>query len=249
LFHPTRLRVRLSPIASSLQSVLRSPVCLYPLAFIYHRRDVPSRSYLLWFKALTISTHSDSQTLTKHVPFASVFPLLKWKQVMRLGAFKAHSTLQKKNRAYSSKFSPPDCYQLSSARTYSLLRNDPPSRSPSVQLSPSGYTFPTLSAFASRKLRDFPRSSAHSIPSILTLNTSMSLAGHIPFVLSCKICISQRFPRFHGGSPYIAATSGSLHSGLDFACRPFRFPLARDTLSVLLQRRGGPLLRLRYFKG
>jgi hypothetical protein len=96
LFHPTRLRVRLSPIASSLQSVLRSPVCLYPLAFIYHRRDVPSRSYLLWFKALTISTHSDSQTLTKHVPFASVFPLLKWKQVMRLGAFKAHSTLQKK---------------------------------------------------------------------------------------------------------------------------------------------------------
>jgi hypothetical protein len=98
LFHPTRLRVRLSPIASSLQSVLRSPVCLYPLAFIYHRRDVPSRSYLLWFKALTISTHSDSQTLTKHVPFASVFPLLKWKQVMRLGAFKAHSTLQKKPR-------------------------------------------------------------------------------------------------------------------------------------------------------
>ena len=61
--------------------------------------------------------------------------------------------------------------------------------------------------------------------------------------------ISQRFPRFLGGSPNIAATSGSLHSGLDFACRPFRFSLAGDTLSVLLLRRVGPLLRLRHFKG
>jgi hypothetical protein len=152
--------------------------------------------------------------------------------------------------AYSSKFYPPVCYQLSSARTYSLLRNDPPPRSPSDWLSPSGYTSPTLSAFAPRKLRGFPRSSAHSIPSILTLITSMSLAGHIPFVLTCKICISHRFPRFHGGSPCTAATSGSLHSGLDFACRPFRFSLTRDTLSVLLLlRRVGPLLRLRHFKG
>ncbi len=41
-----------------------------------------------------------------------------------------------------------------------------------------------------------------------------------------------RFPRFLGGSPRIAATSGSLHSGLDFACRPFGFPLARDTLPI-----------------
>ena len=98
---------------------------------------------------------------------------------------------------------------------------------------PFGYTSPTLSAFASRKLRDFPQLSAHSIPSILTLITSMSLAGRIPFVLSCKICLSQRFPRFHGGSPYIAATSGSLHSGLDFACRPFGFSLTRDTLPIL----------------
>ena len=46
-----------------------------------------------------------------------------------------------------------------------------------------------------------------------------------------------RFPRFLGGSPCIAATSGSPHSGLDFACRPFGFPLARDTLPVLLRRR------------
>ncbi|WP_171685616.1 hypothetical protein [Paenibacillus planticolens] len=29
----------------------------------------------------------------------------------------------------------PDCYQLSSAQTYSLLRNEPPSRSPSIRLS------------------------------------------------------------------------------------------------------------------
>ncbi len=80
--------------------------------------------------ALTISTRANSQTLTKHVPFASVFPLLKWKQVMRLSFFSSCT--------YSSEFSPPNCYQLSSARTYSLLRNDPPSRNPSIRLSPLG---------------------------------------------------------------------------------------------------------------
>lgn len=114
---------------------------------------------------------------------------------------------------------------------------------------PYGLYLTYLIHVCGRRLRRFPRSSAHSIPSILTLITSMSLAGHIPFVLSCKLCLSQRFPRFLGGSPCIAATSGSPHSGLDFACRPFRFSLARDTLSVLLLRRGGPLLRLRHFKG
>jgi len=139
------------------------------------------------FKALTISTHEYSQTLTKHVPFASVFPLLKWKQVMRLG-FTRPSCLVKKNRAYSSERYPPVCYQPSSARTYSLLRNNPPSRSPSVLAFPFGYTIPTLFTFVARKLRDFPRSSAHSLPSILTLITSMSLAGHFPFLFSCKLC-------------------------------------------------------------
>lgn len=41
----------------------------------------------------------------------------------------------------------------------------------------------------------------------------------------------------------------TLYSGLDFACRPFGFRLAADTLSILLLRRVGPLLRLRHFKG
>jgi hypothetical protein len=157
--------------------------------FFHHRRDVPSWFYPCSFRAFTISTRENSQTLTKYVPFASVFPLLKWKQVMRLDA-------------YSSKFSPPVCYQPSSARIYSLLRNDPPSRSPSVRLSLLGYTSPTLVTFVHRKLRDFPRSSAHSLPSILTLITSISLAGHIPFLFSCKICsISISFPVFTAGHP------------------------------------------------
>jgi hypothetical protein len=206
---------------ASTCDVLRSPVCLDPQAVFRSRRDAPSRSYPRRFKAFTIATHENAQSLTKHAPFASVFPLLEWKQVMRL-------------RAYSSKFYPPDCCQPSSARIYSLLRSDPPSRSPSIQLSPSGYTSPTSPAFASRRLRDFPQLSAHSVPSILTLITSMSLADHIPFVLSCKICLLQRLPRFVGGSPNIAATSGSPHSGLDFACRPFGFPLTEDTLPILL---------------
>jgi hypothetical protein len=51
--------------------------------FLRFRRDAPSRSYPCSFKALTISTHLNSQLLTKHVPFATVFPLLKRKQVMR----------------------------------------------------------------------------------------------------------------------------------------------------------------------
>lgn len=62
--------------------------------------------------------------------------------------------------------------------------------------------------------------------------------------------ISYRLPRFSGGSPNIAATSGSLHSGLDFACRPFRFFLTEDTLPILATGRlQGYLLRLRHFKG
>jgi hypothetical protein len=94
------------------------------------------------------------------------------------------------------------CYQPSSAWTYSLLRNDPPSRSPSVRLSLLGYTFPTLITFVARRLRDFPRSSAHSLPSILTLITSMSLAGHIPFLFSCKICFVRiSFPVLQAGHP------------------------------------------------
>jgi len=110
----------------------------------------------------------------------------------------------------SSEFSPPHCRQLSSARTYSLLRSDPPSRSPSTRLSLLGYASSTFRAFAGRRLRDFPQSPTRSVPSILTLITSMSLAGHIPFVLSCKVSVcTLRFPRFYGGSPNIAATSGS----------------------------------------
>jgi hypothetical protein len=56
-----------------------------------------------------------------------------------------------------------------------------------------------------------------------------------PFIcFPARYAYSHKFPRFHGGSPYIAATSGSPHSGLDFACRPFGFPLTRDTLPILL---------------
>jgi hypothetical protein len=64
--------------------VLRSPVCLYPQVVFYSRQDASSRSYAYSFKALTISTHTRLTALTKHAPFASDFPLLRWKQVMRL---------------------------------------------------------------------------------------------------------------------------------------------------------------------
>lgn len=61
--------------------------------------------------------------------------------------------------------------------------------------------------------------------SILTLITSISLPGHVPFLFTCKICAFAKVSPFYGGSPDITATSGSPHSGLDFACRPFRFSL------------------------
>jgi hypothetical protein len=50
-------------------------------------------------------------------------------------AFTKYICFIKKIRAYSSEFSPPVCYQPSLARIYSLLRNDPPSHSPSIRLS------------------------------------------------------------------------------------------------------------------
>lgn len=103
--------------------------------------------------------------------------------------------------------------------------------------------------FASRKLRDFPQLSAHSIPSILTLITSISLTGRIPLFVCLQDIHLYRFPRSLGGSPSIAATSGSPHFGLDFACRPFGFILANDTLPVLFRSGIGLLLRLRHFKG
>ncbi|MNI66387.1 hypothetical protein D3C73_1219480 [compost metagenome] len=71
-----------------------------------------------------------------------------------------------------------------------------------------------------------------------------------PFIcFPVRYTLSYRFPRFHGGSPSIAATSGSLHSGLDFACRPFGFFLAEDTLPNRQPLVVGCLLRLRHFKG
>lgn len=71
-----------------------------------------------------------------------------------------------------------------------------------------------------------------------------------PFVcFPVRYTISYRFPRFYGGSPSIAATSGSLHSGLDFACRPFGFFLTEDTLPIQQPSVAGCLLRLRHFKG
>lgn len=67
---------------------------------------------------------------------------------------------------------------------------------------PFGYTSPTLSAFAPRRLRDFPQSSASSVPSILTLNTSMSLAGHLPlFVFPQARPHGIGFPVFLAGHP------------------------------------------------
>jgi hypothetical protein len=55
-----------------------------------------------------------------------------------------------------------------------------------------------------------------------------------PFVcLPARYTPLYKFPRLLGGSPNIAATSGLPHSGLDFACGPFGFPLTRDTLPVL----------------
>lgn len=70
-----------------------------------------------------------------------------------------------------------------------------------------------------------------------------------PFPVFLQDMLSHKFPRFLGGSPYISATSGSLHSGLDFACRPFRFSFTGDTLPILLLSKLGFLLRLRHFKG
>lgn len=65
---------------------LRTQVASSPLSFGVSSPSA-GRTLLrlpVLFKALTISTHANSQTLTKLVPFASVFPLLEWKQVMRL---------------------------------------------------------------------------------------------------------------------------------------------------------------------
>lgn len=71
-----------------------------------------------------------------------------------------------------------------------------------------------------------------------------------PFVcFPVEYTLVYKFPRFLGGSPSIAATSGSLHSGLDFACRPFGFFLTEDTLPIRLPSVDGCLLRLRHFKG
>ena len=142
---------------------------------------------------------------------------------------------KKKFRAYSSEFYPPVCYQLSSARTYSLLRNDPPSRSPSIWLSPLGLYLPYLVRVCAKETTRLPSvictfCSIHPDP-----NHVDESCRSYPFrVFLQDIRFRIGFPDFYGGSPNIAATSGSPHSGLDFACRPFGFFLTKDTLPVLL---------------
>lgn len=109
---------------------------------------------------------------------------------------------------------------------------------------------PYLFAFASRRLRDFPQLSAHSIPSILTLITSMSLAGHNPlFVFLKGMPIRIGFPVLQAGHPtspppLVHRIPGwTLPAGSSDS-------LSRETpcLSFFLMKLGHPL-RLRHFKG
>ncbi|MNY31674.1 hypothetical protein D3C86_1658470 [compost metagenome] len=134
--------------------------------------------------------------------------------------------------AYSSGFSPPVCYQPSLARIYSLLRNDPSSRSPSVRLSLS--VIPLLPCPRLRQ-GDYETSLIH-LHLLFHPDPNHVDESYRSFPFGCfpvRYTISYRLPCFLGGSPSIAATSGSPHSGLDFACRPFGFPLTKDTLPIL----------------
>jgi hypothetical protein len=219
--------------------VLRSPAWLYPQAILSPSAGRTLSLMPTWFKAFTISTHESLTTLTKHVPFASVlFPF---------GKEAGYATyLRILVRVFPSTLSP------AFIGSDFLTTTERSAISQPIGLAfPSGYTSPTLFTFALRKLRDFPQSSTRSVPSILTLITSMSLAGLIPFLvfLQDKRMHAKASPFFRRVAQHLRHLWFTLHSGLDFACRPFGFRLAADTLSVLLLRRVGPLLRLRHFKG
>lgn len=150
---------------------------------------------------------------------------------------------------YSSEFYPPDCCQHSSARISSLLRSHPPPAVPSVRFSPYRVIPPlpiwSLSIGAYR-----------ASPSNYTLYSVHPNPNHVD--VSYRSFPFRCFPigcAWAQVSPFLGRVT--LHrrhlwftycSGLDFACRPFRFSLTGDTLSILpyLERM---LLRLRYFKG
>jgi hypothetical protein len=128
--------------------------------------------------------------------------------------------------------------------------DNPPPAVPSIRLSLLGYTSSTLDTFVPRSLQSFPRSSTHSVPSILTLITSVSPVGLFPLLVFLQdVPSAQASPFFRRVALHYRHLWFTLHSGLDFACRPFRFSLTGDTLSVLLLWKLGPLLRLRHFKG
>jgi hypothetical protein len=117
------------------------------------------------------------ESLTKHIPFASIFPLLKWEQVMRL-AFISSRLLPA--------FIGSDL--LTTTERSSISQ-------PIDSAFPLRLYLPYLIHVCVRTLRDFPQLSVHSIPSILTLLTSMSPVGHIPlFVFLQDILSRNGFP-------------------------------------------------------
>jgi hypothetical protein len=91
---------------------------------------------------------------------------------------------------------------------------------------------------------------APSVPSIPTLNTSVCPAGRFPFrVFPQDARFAQVSPFFRRVALHRRHLWFTYCSGLDFACRPFGFFLAEDTLSTLLRVERGCVLRLRHLKG
>jgi hypothetical protein len=123
LFHPLRLRVSLRSLwtysGRPYASVLRRPFAVGGTRPLGHT--------LYWFKALTISTHLDSQTLTKYIPFVSVFPFLKWNQVIRLSIFQGSPHASKKNFAHTHPSFPlqtvTSIHRLGLTRFYGTIRH------------------------------------------------------------------------------------------------------------------------------
>jgi hypothetical protein len=75
----------IAPVCSPCTQVASSPFVRWRSFAIGGMH--PLGATLIGLRHLRSPTHANSQTLTKHVPFASVFSLLKWKQVMRLSFF------------------------------------------------------------------------------------------------------------------------------------------------------------------
>jgi hypothetical protein len=206
-----RLRLVANRSCFFFRRVLRSPACLYPQAFPRCRRDAPTRSCPVRLRRLR-SPLTPAHSFDEARPLCLCLPLF--------GAGAGCTTKRTLIRVLSSRLSPAFIGSDFLATTGRSAISPPV-----ASAFPSGLYLPCLTAFAARRRRDFPQSSSHSVPSILTLITSMSLAGHTPFLFSCKI------RQYAKVSPFLRRVTQHLRhlwftycSGLDFACRPFGFP-------------------------